>query len=210
MSMIHQVSRSRGNVRDLNQIDVPPPFTLRRFTVEEYHELADAGILQSGDPYELLDGWIVTKMTRKPPHDVCIDLLRELLGEHLPRGWRPRVQSAITLSTSEPEPDAAVVRGAARDYTRRHPGPDDIALVIEVADTSLARDRYKASLYARDGIPRYWLVNLIDRVVEDYSQPTGKGTTAKYRKTEIVPAAGELSLKLGRTALAITVADILP
>jgi Uma2 family endonuclease len=79
----------------------------------------------------------------------------------MPLGWRVRVQLAITTSDSEPEPDLAVVCGSIRDHARRHPAPHEIVLVIEVAASSLTVDRAKARLYARAGIPAYWIVNLV-------------------------------------------------
>ncbi len=187
-----------------------PPFAVRRFTVDEYHRLMEVGILKDGDPYELLDGWITRKVTYNPAHDVCVDLLAEFFQRNLPKGWRPRIQSSISLSTSEPEPDVAIVRGSARDFLRRHPTPGAIALVIEIADSSLDRDRMKTELYAHDRVSRYWLVNLAERVIEDYSQPTGKGAGAKYKLMTLVPADEEISLMLGRKLLRLKVRDILP
>lgn len=92
-----------------------PPGPVRRFTVEEYHKLIDSGLFPEDEPFELLEGWVVPKMARKPPHGVAIDLLSEVIRDRLPGGWRVRIQSAITTADSEPEPDVAVVRGQARD-----------------------------------------------------------------------------------------------
>ena len=190
--------------------DEPPPFPVRRFTVDEYHRLIDAGILKDGDPYELLDGWITRKMTHNPAHDVCVDLLSEFFNRHLPKGWRPRIQSSIRLSHSDPEPDVAIVRGSARDFSRRHPTSEAISLVIEVADSSLDRDRLKTQLYAQDQLVLYWLVNLTDRVIEEYSQPIGKGSTARYKTMRKFNADETISLTLGRKTLTVRVADVLP
>ncbi len=190
--------------------DEVPPFAVRRFTVDEYHRLIEAGILQDGDPYELLDGWITQKKTHNPAHDVCVDLLAELFMRMLPKGWRPRIQSSVALSHSEPEPDVAIVAGSARDYLRRHPTPDDIAVVIEVADSSLERDRQKAGLCARDGIARYWLVNLAARVIEDYSQPAGRGSSARYKSVCNLAPDETISLAVGRKTLSFRVREVLP
>lgn len=192
------------------QPDGPPPFAVRRFSVEEYHQLIDAGILKDGDPYELLDGWITPQMTKNPPHEVCLRLLHNVLGLQMPTGWMYDSQLAITLSNSEPEPDGMVVKGSPRDYTTRHPRARDLALVIEVAEASLAVDRKKAELYARDGIPRYWLINLIDEVVEEHSDPVRKGLVARYKTIRKVEIDGELILRLGKTTIRCLVADILP
>ena len=115
-----------------------PPLPPKRWTVAEYHEMLRNGTLKSGDPFELLEGWIVTKMSRNTPHDVALVLVPDAIRPALPSGWHTRVQSAITTADSEPEPDVAVVRGVARDYLIDHPGSTDIGLLIEIADTSLA------------------------------------------------------------------------
>src|SRR5215470_17301210 len=88
----------------------------RRFSVAEYHKLIDIGILTEDDNLELLEGYLVHKMSRNPPHDGTLQLLQEILAPVLPAGWRLRIQSAITLPDSEPEPDGAVARGDARTY----------------------------------------------------------------------------------------------
>jgi Uma2 family endonuclease len=133
-----------------------PPYPVCRFTVDEYHRMIQAGILTEEDPVELLEGWIVPKMPRNPPHDGTIEMAEEAIRRRLPPGWRIRIQSAITTDDSEPEPDLAIVCGGVRTYVTRHPGAADIAVVIEVADAMLARDRReKNRLYARAGISCY-------------------------------------------------------
>src|SRR5215471_9004653 len=94
----------------------------RRFSVAEYHKLIEIGVLTEDDNLELIEGYLVLKMPRNPPHDGTIDLVQESLRRRLPVGWMLRVQEAITLSDSEPEPDGSVVRGNARSYLSRHPG----------------------------------------------------------------------------------------
>jgi Uma2 family endonuclease len=102
----------------------------------------------------------------------------------LPDEWIIRCQCAATLLDSEPEPDIVVVPGPEETWFERHPGPKDILLVIEVADASLARDRtVKAEIYARAHIPVYWIVNLTDNWIEEYTQPRG-GKNAGYRKRQ--------------------------
>ena len=149
----------------------------RRFSIPEYHHLAELGILTEDDNLELLEGYLVHKMTRNAPHDGTIDILMDSLLDIMPSGWRVRVQQAVTLSDSEPEPDLAVVRRHRMGYKQRHPAPADIALVIEVADSSLDGDRAdKCRIYARAGIQEYWIVNLVDTQVEVYSSPVGDPT----------------------------------
>src|SRR5262245_16087266 len=98
----------------------PPPYPVRKFSVDEYHRLIQMGLLTEDDPVELLEGWIVPKMPRNTPHDVCLDKSLEALRAILPTGWRLRVQSAITTPDSEPEPDFAIVPGPANRYLAHH------------------------------------------------------------------------------------------
>ena len=96
---------------------IVPPLPVRRFTVEEYHQMIQAGVLGEDDDVELLEGWIVPKMARNPAHDAVVSMVMvDVLTPRLPKGWFCRGQSAITTADSEPEPDVAVVRGSTRDY----------------------------------------------------------------------------------------------
>jgi hypothetical protein len=125
--------------------------------------LIQTGILTEGDAVELLEGYVVLKMPRNPPHDGAIQRLQRRLFRLLPAGWDMRIQSDVTLSDSEPEPDLAVARGDDTTYGARHPGPADVGLIVEVADSTLATDRTdKGRLYARAGVVIYWVVNLPD------------------------------------------------
>ena len=160
-----------------------PLFPVRRFTVDEYHRIMQAGVLTENESVELLEGWIVDKMPHNPIHDATIDQTAEVLRGRLPSGWRMRIQSAITTDDSEPEPDLVVVLGPASRYAACHPGPQDIALLIEVADSSLAHDRdVKVRLYARVGIAIYWIINLVDLQIEVYTQPSGPIANPGYRQ----------------------------
>ena len=146
----------------------------RRFSVAEYHQLIDIGILTEDDDLELLEGYLVHKMAPDPPHDVAIQKTNKCLVRLALPGWDVRCQCAITLDKSEPEPDFALVRGDETAYLARHPGPADIGLVIEVSDSTLPGDRDdKGRIYARAGIPIYWIVNVRDHWVEVYSAPSG-------------------------------------
>src|SRR5581483_1603370 len=107
----------------------PPPFPLKRFTIEEYHRMLDVGILESGDRVELLGGVLCQKMTKHPPHSACLKLCDLALGKLLPPGWYIRQQDPISLMPdSEPEPDLAIVEGTPRSYRDRHPVPRETAL----------------------------------------------------------------------------------
>ena len=188
-----------------------PPFPVRRFTVDEYHRMAQAGVLTENDPVELLEGWIVAKLPHKPSHDATIDQTDEILRGRLPTGWRIRIQSAITTDDSEPVPDLAVVLGPANRYAANHPGPQDIAWLIEVADSSLAHDRdVKGRLYARAGIAAYWIINLVDLQVEVYSEPSGPTVNPGYRQHRTYRAGEVVPLVMGSQSVAvIAVRDLL-
>jgi hypothetical protein len=179
----------------------PPAGQLRPFTVDEYHRMIQAGILTEDDPVELLEGWIVFKMPRDPRHDATIGLTEEALRSTLPAAWRVRVQSAITTGNSEPEPDLAVVLGPVTRYMAHHPGPADIGILIEVADSSLARDRgEKARAYAGAGIACYWIVNLQANEVEVYTGPSGPADFPAYASRQVYRRGDSIPVTLGGTA----------
>ncbi len=138
-------------------------------------------------------------------------MLRPVLGK-LPTGWDLRIQSAVTLVDSQPEPDIAVVRGSAVNYENNHPGPADIGLLIEVADSSLLRDqRDKTRIYARAGIVCYWIVNLLDRRIEVYTQPAGPTAVPAYGSFQIYQPGDNVPLVLdGNTVATVAAADLLP
>ena len=186
--------------------------SLRRFSVDEYHQMIQIGILGENDNVELIEGYVVNKMSRNPPHDSAIRILSKYLERLLPPGWDFRVQSAITLSDSEPEPDLAVVRGDFRSYGTHHPHAADIGLVVEVAESGLAFDRAdKERIYARAGIETYWIVNLVHRQIEVYTQPTGPSASPGYARRDDVALGGSVSLVLDGVVIAMpAVRDLLP
>jgi len=140
--------------RYTNCTSSPPRGPFRRLTVSEYHRLIQVGVLTDEDKVELLNGYLVLKMPRNPPHDASVMAVQEALQSIRPPGWCVRVQCTVTLTTSEPEPDSVVARGAHRNYAAHHPGPGEIGLVVEVSDTSLDRDRDdKGPIYAAAGLP---------------------------------------------------------
>jgi Uma2 family endonuclease len=189
-----------------------PSDPIWRLSVEQYHEMIRAGILGEDDPIELLDGWLVTKMTKKPPYCVTTDVVCDVLAQALPKGWHVRSQGVITLAMSEPEPDAAVVRGDRRDYLGHHPGPRDVALVVEVADMSLNRDRtLKKRLYAQAGIPAYWIVNLVERSIEVLTDPSAATGEPDYRQHRLFGTSEAMPLVIdGREVGRIAVSAVLP
>jgi Uma2 family endonuclease len=182
-----------------------------RLSVAQYHEMIRSGILTSDDPVELLAGWLVYKMPKNPPHRIATRVALKALEATIPAGWYVDSQEPITLDDSEPEPDVAVVRGDTRLYRDRHPGPEDVALVVEVADSTIDRDRgVKRRVYARAGIPIYWIINLVESVVEVYQEPSGTGEDAdyahrhEYKLSDLVPVIIE-----GREVGRITARELL-
>jgi hypothetical protein len=173
---------------------VSPTFLLRQFTVDEYHQMIRTGILGEDEPVELIEGWIVKKMPRNPPHDLALEKSDAAIRRRLGAGWRIRIHRAMTSDDSEPEPDIALVRGPIPPAAVSHPRPPEISLLVEIADSSLEHDRIvKGRTYARAAVPIYWIVNLSDRQVEIYTHSTGPiplptyQTRRDYRETESVP-----------------------
>ena len=159
------------------------------------------GILTDDDPVELLEGWLVYKMPKNPPHRVATKLTRDALESVVPLGWYVDSQEPITLEDSEPEPDVVIVRGETRNYLDRHPTGQDIALVIEVADSTLERDRTsKQRLYARAGIPIYWIINLSEQTIEVYTVPAIADQT--YQQKNILSASDQVQVVIEESAIA--------
>lgn len=183
-----------------------------RISVENYHEMLRAGIIQSGDPVELLEGWLVQKMAKNRSHVVAVRLIRAALEAILPGDWNTLIQDPITLVDSEPEPDVTLVRGCPRDFLDHHPRPTEIGLVVEVAVASLLRDRsLKKRIYARAGITEYWIVNLKDRQIEVYSSPNGSADEPDYLQQQTVTSEQLVTLQLdGHSIGQIAVSDLLP
>ncbi len=184
----------------------------RKFTVQEYHKLIEVGVLTEDDNLELLEGYLVHKLSRNPPHDCSLDLASHGLNATAPPGWTVRVQSAVTLAESEPEPDITVARGGPRTFAARHPEPADIGLLIEVADSTLPGDRSdKGRIYARANVPIYWIINLADRQIEVYENPSGPTALSSYTKRTDFHVGDSVPLVLDGNAVArLAVQDLLP
>jgi Uma2 family endonuclease len=185
---------------------------LRRWTRREYARLIDYGFLDEDDPIELLDGLLLVKEPQHSPHRTAVLLVAKALERGFGEGWFVQTQSPIVLDNrSEPEPDVCVIRGSPRDYVDSHPtGP---ALVVEVAQSGLliARGR-KAAVYARARIADYWIVNLIDRVLEVHREPARPGPARRhwgYAAIETLGADATIT-PLAAPSGDIRVADLLP
>lgn len=191
------------------------PYQPLRVSVERYHDLIRAGAFSEHDEVELLDGVVTEKMFKNPRHALAtrkIDLALSKLIVHLvPEAWHVRNQEPVTILNSEPEPDIAIVRGNLDDYANRHPGVGEIDLVIEVADTSLVTDRYKAGIYAAAEIPTYWLVNLSDGTIEVYDSPVSGGEASRYAGSQVYAEDGTLPVSVAGIEIGhISVRNLLP
>ena len=161
--------------------------------------MVEANILTENDRVELLAGQIVEQVPINPPHAATVRRLQRTFTRVLADGeFDYRTENPITLpGNSEPEPDFCIVRWRDDDYATAHPGAPDIALVIEVADTTLVRDRgSKLAIYAAAGIGEYWIFNLVDRQLERYTEPVPEipaiGRPATYARSEVFPDGGRL------------------
>ena len=164
----------------------------RRFTVQEYYRMATAGILSEDDRVELIDGEIVQMSPIGSRHAACVKRLNQLFSGQVGGLALVLVQDPVRLDEhSEPEPDLALITPRADYYAAAHPGPADVLLIVEVADTSAGYDRtVKATLYARAGIRQFWLVDLEREQVEVLRGPTADGyrTVHTYRRGDRLTA----------------------
>jgi Uma2 family endonuclease len=181
------------------------------FTVAQYQRMIAADVLTADDKVELLEGLVVQKMSRNPPHDAAISILDEYLRAFLPPGWCLRTQLGLALTDSQPEPDFLFARGRCRDFIPRHPTAADAYLVIEVADSSRLYDRRdKARLYARAAIPVYWIVNLVDRRVEVLTDPSGPTAVPAYATAAAFAPGADVPLLLpGSPPAVVPAAELL-
>jgi Uma2 family endonuclease len=164
-----------------------PSDSIWRLSVANYHTMLQVGIFDEDDQIELLEGCLVAKMTKNPPHRLSTGLLQDALLAIIPTDYHLNIQEPITLVDSEPEPDLTIVRGQRLDYRDRHPAAGDVVLVIEVSDATLERDRtIKQRIYARAGIAIYWILNLRDRQLEVYTHPTNQADSeAQYQQCQV-------------------------
>lgn len=140
-------------------------------SVTGYHQLRDLGLIETRT--ELLNGVIVEKMTKSPLHTFLAQRLHSQLAEGLPSDCQLRKEDPLTLETSEPEPDLAIVAGDSDTYRSHH--PRTAKLVVEIAVSSVEMDRAKAGAYAKADVPVYWLVLAEHHRVDVYSQPSPNG-----------------------------------
>ena len=189
----------------------PPPRPQKRFSVTEYHRLIEHGFITKADRCELIHGFIVEKPRVNPPHATAVTRLLNRLFPLVAGLATLRVQLPVTCSDSEPEPDLAVAAGTEEDYEHRHPGPRDVLLLVEVSDSTLDDDTTtKLELYAAEKVAQYWVVNLIDRRVEVYTNPRGGRTPAYRARTEYGPGQAVPVVIGKKTVGSIPVSELLP
>jgi Uma2 family endonuclease len=182
----------------------PPP---RRWTVEEFHRAGEAGVFRPDERLELVDGEILIMSPQNPPHATASDLVETALQGIFRTGYRVRVQKPLTIDAqTEIEPDVAVVPGKARDYLQRH--PTTALLVVEIADSSVGYDRVqKAGLYARAGVPDYWVLVVPQCRLEVRRDPDPG--TGEYRTLQLLGEDEEIT-PLSAPAARQQIADLLP
>jgi Uma2 family endonuclease len=176
---------------------------IRGFTVDQYDALVDKGILPETNRFELIDGRVVEKDMKGPKHRMATERTRRAIDRLLPEGWHTNQEGPVRIPDrdSEPEPDVSVVRGTIDDYPDRNPGPQDVALVVEVTRSSVAKDHSLIPVYLDGGIPIYWIVNIPARQLEVYRAGSALILTEHDQADLVID---------GRVVGQIAVADLLP
>jgi Uma2 family endonuclease len=163
-----------------------------RFTISQYHQMSEAGILSENDKVELINGEIIQMSPIGRRHTACVNRLNSVFSQLLGKKVIVAVQNPILLNNlSEPEPDIALLKPRTDFYESGHPQPQDIFLLIEVADSSIEYDRdVKIPLYASSGITEVWLVDIYQQVIIVYRYPTENG----YRDIQTLSRGEKLSI----------------
>ena len=188
------------------------PVRARRWTRAEYERLIEVGVFRPGEPIELLGGELTVSEPQGSAHYTAVGLVQDALRAALGPGWLVRSQGPVALGDdSEPEPDVVVAPGGRRDYSREHPARP--VLIAEVAESSLALDRqHKGSLYARSRLEDYWILNLVDRVLEVYRDPIPDPSAPfgwRYASKQVMGPASSVA-PLVAPGACILVSDLLP
>lgn len=179
----------------------------RRITVKEYDAMIENGIFDENNHIELLDGIITEKMPKGTKHATLNDIIATRLIQKLNDKLCVKNQNPIWLDEfSEPEPDIVLAKLPLEKYFDNHPTPDDIFLILEIADSTLSYDREtKGAVYARAGIRQYLLLNVQEQTVEDYREPSANGYESKQTRR-----AGESFNLAAFPDVVLQVADFLP
>jgi Uma2 family endonuclease len=183
--------------------------SLYRFTVAQFDRMLRDETIGPRERVELIDGLVVTKVSKNPPHIHVGKLLFFAFTKIVPKGWHISKDDDVVVSDHDkPQPDLAIVRGELGDYPDRYVTSRDIALATEISESTLASDRsLKMPRYALAKIPVYWIVNLVDEQVEVYTDPVG----ATYTNRTVFPRGEQVPVVVdGKVVGQIAVSDILP
>jgi Uma2 family endonuclease len=189
-------------------IEILSANNLISWTVEDYHRMSELGILDPTERTELIAGQITLMVAKGNPHILTVRLLTRAMETALSdQSVLVSIQEPIQLNDiSEPEPDLAIVQGNMFDYAERHPQPAEIHLIIEVADSTLRYDcQVKDKLYAKANIPDYWVVDLKNRQVHIFRNPTPTGYAS-----QLILAESQTVSPLAFPTVIISIASILP
>lgn len=181
--------------------------TARGFTVSEYYRMAQSGIIRPEERVELIEGRILKMSPKGPQHSASTTSADDVFRERLGNRAIVRIQEPVHIDDrSEPEPDVVLARPLKNKYSDHHPVPDEILLILEIADTSLRYDReVKSLLFAQAGIIQYCILNLNSKELEDYRNPDPEG----YRSKQTYKADEQFSL-VAFPEILIAVRDLLP
>jgi hypothetical protein len=186
-----------------------PPFY--RLDIAQYHLMLDAGVFAVREQCELLEGLLVVRPIKAPRECYVMAKLEDMFDVVLPNQWRVRIRCGFTLADSEPEPDLLIVRGGDRTFEKRHPDVQDLGFVVEVGLDTLRHERFMARIYARNNIPIYWIVNLVDNIIEVYTQPSGPTENPDYASRQDFARGDSVPVVLdGVTIASLPVSDLLP
>ena len=182
----------------------------RRWTTAEYYALSDAGFFDD-ERVELLDGELWKLPAQKTPHFAAVERASEVLLPAFGANITVRKHGPMTLEDgTEPEPDVLVVPGRWQDYEDHHPTPPEVRLLVEVSDVTLWKDRkQKQNVYARAGIADYWIVNLVNRLLEVYRDPALIADSYSYKTVQVL-LDGDSIAPLSAPNSLVAVADLFP
>jgi Uma2 family endonuclease len=183
------------------------PNSLKCWTREEYNRISELGLLNPDERTELIAGQIILMAAKGTKHVAALQLLAETLRNQLDNTVFVRTQDPIQLDDfSEPEPDLTIVKGSVLDYTERHPHPEEVDLVVEVADSTLNNDcEIKDKLYALANINEYWVLDVNNRQLHIFRHPAATGYTSHL----ILSEPNQVSL-LSFPRVTVTLSLILP
>ena len=186
------------------------PKRLARLTVDQYEAMVDSGVFTKRDRFTLINGFLVANVPKSPRHTFVGKNLVRKFQRLIPSGWDFRIEDAVRLADSKPEPDVSIARGDIDDYAERDPGPADLAMVVEIAASNVSEGRRMAGVYGPAGIPVYWIINLKARQVEVYTLLKRRGTRG-YGKPRVFKMGQSVPVVIERVQVGlIAVADILP